>query len=817
MPTKHFGKFFLSIVVPSLLAITLFVVTFYVFVIPFFEKNMMERKKEMILELTNTAWSILDENLQLQQNQQISESKAQENAIFQIEQMRYGNERKDYFWIINKEPRMVMHPYRTELNDSLLHKYQDKYGNALFLDAVAIVEAKEEGFIEYYWQWKDDTSRVVPKLSYVKAFNDWDWIIGTGIYLEDVKLEIADLRKKLFRISGLIVFIIILTLVYVVKQSLNLENKRRKAEQNLWLSKQKYKSLVEASTEGTLMLLEGKVIFANLKFLKLYNCPDVQIEGLDFNSIFDISWAEVEAKFTDPNKSVSIETHFKCGNEISKEIVLSVSKINYSGKPGVIVVVRNISQSKQLEKDARKLSAELQDSLQLMNQPIKTFVRDMLTCNISDTIQYAAREMSNKNQKIIFIENNGSLIGAINNTDIKKRVVAENMGALEKVDQIMSAPLVSISTESLLYEAILLFKKRHVSHLLVKDNSGEYIGVISNQECLEMQRNTLSYLIEEIEACHLTDEIKSVYNRVPLIIQALLSSGDSVNINKIITSVADAITKRVIQLAMAKIGEAPCNFAFLIMGSEGRCEQTLKTDQDNAIVYASENENCQRYFLQLGKMVNKELDYIGYKLCDGKNMAGNPKWCQSLPVWKAYFTDWVSSPDPKNILDSSIFFDFRAVFGDHNLSDELRVHVNKQTEHNDLFFYHLSNSIVNYKPTFENNTIDIKKVMLPIVGYLRVYALLQNLFETNSISRLDSLTNREIIDEIRRCEIENIYNFLMLLRIKNQVNKIMRNEPPENIADKKHLSKLELATINKILSEISELQSELSMKFKGAV
>ncbi len=157
---------------------------------------MMEHKKEMILELTNTAWSVLDEYNFEFENGMYSLEQAQQKAITQIEKMRYGNQRKDYFWIIDHQPKMIMHPYRKELNNTDLSNYLDSHENRLFEDAVEVVDSLGQGFVEYYWQWKDDVTKDVPKLSFVKGFEKWNWIVGTGIYLEDVSLEISALKKR---------------------------------------------------------------------------------------------------------------------------------------------------------------------------------------------------------------------------------------------------------------------------------------------------------------------------------------------------------------------------------------------------------------------------------------------------------------------------------------------------------------------------------------------------------------------------------------------------------------------------------------------
>jgi signal transduction histidine kinase len=199
----------------------------------------MEGKKEMISELTNTAWSILDEYYQESLNKSMIEDSAKILAAKRIEQIRYGDEYKDYFWIIDKKPVMIMHPYRPELINTDLSNYKDPEGTMLFVEATKVVAEHEQGFINYMWQWKDDSSRIVPKLSFVKEFEPWDWIVGTGIYLEDVREEIKIIKSRLLWLAVFITIIISIILGFIIKQSLGIENKRRRAENSLRLSRQK--------------------------------------------------------------------------------------------------------------------------------------------------------------------------------------------------------------------------------------------------------------------------------------------------------------------------------------------------------------------------------------------------------------------------------------------------------------------------------------------------------------------------------------------------------------------------------------------------
>ncbi len=184
----HFRRrsFVLRIFLPTLIAIGLFLAAIWGIILPSFEQTLLDRKREMIRELTNSAWSILASYERDEQNGLLTREQAQALAITRIEALRYGPEGKDYFWIQDMQPRMIMHPYRTDLNGQELLSFTDPRGVRIFVEFADLVRREGEGYIDYVWQWKDDPQRLEPKESYVKGFAPWGWIIGTGIYTDDV-------------------------------------------------------------------------------------------------------------------------------------------------------------------------------------------------------------------------------------------------------------------------------------------------------------------------------------------------------------------------------------------------------------------------------------------------------------------------------------------------------------------------------------------------------------------------------------------------------------------------------------------------------
>ncbi len=237
-----------NVIVPSLLTLILFIVAVFGITLPTLRTNLIEQKKKQTTILTQTTWNVLAHFEREVAAENMSLETAQFSAKEQIRSMRYGPDGKGYFWINDLRPFMVMHPYLPELEGQDLSGVTGRNGTSPFQAFVNEAKRQGEGFVPYLWQWNDESGRIAPKLSYIKSFKPWGWIIGTGMYTDDVNNEIKDASKKLIFFSTVILTVVALLLARIIVQSRKEIQKKQRAEAEVQAYQNKLERLVEERT-----------------------------------------------------------------------------------------------------------------------------------------------------------------------------------------------------------------------------------------------------------------------------------------------------------------------------------------------------------------------------------------------------------------------------------------------------------------------------------------------------------------------------------------------------------------------------------------
>jgi len=260
----------LKIVIPIWSVFLIFVLCIFFVFIPSFKSKQINQKKVMIQKLTDNAVSLLAEYNKRVQSDELTLEDAKFQAINYIRNLRYGAEGKDYFWINDMHPFMLMHPYRSDLEGRDLTLFKDTQGYYPFIAMVEEVMRNKSGYVNYYWQWKDEPHKIVPKVSYVKGFNPWGWIVGTGIYIEDVHAEIDSLLLDLRKIFISILLFVLGLSVYITWQTVKNRNKRTLMEAALIKEKETLSMILERTPHGiSLVDNDGKYLYVNPYYTKI--------------------------------------------------------------------------------------------------------------------------------------------------------------------------------------------------------------------------------------------------------------------------------------------------------------------------------------------------------------------------------------------------------------------------------------------------------------------------------------------------------------------------------------------------------------------
>ncbi len=439
---NYFSFFKIRIIIPVVLTIILFLIAFFVIFIPSLEDNLLNKKREMIKELVNSVWSVLDLYNSQYTEGSIGLDEAKELVIGKVKNLRYGPESKDYFWISDLTPNMIVHPYRPELNGQSLLDYSDPNGKKMFVEFARIVREAGEGYSEYIWQWKDDPDRLVPKLSYVKGYVPWGWIIGTGVYIEDVESEIRSIINKLLFTLLWILGMVSTLLIYLTNEGFRIENERQKSLKKLAESESRYRTIFEKT--GTAFMIseaDTTISMVNSEFEKITGYTKEEIEGkrkwtelihkdeLDRMTQFHFKRRTDQKKIPSKYESRALDRH----GEI-KNIYISVEMIPGTNKS--IISFVDITKQKRIEAELLK---EKNLSLNLVQSSPAYYVatdrdHNILMANdpLLDTTGFSLDDLVGKNVVDILIpEKNREMVTRILNILTTAKISNTNEGAIQ--------------------------------------------------------------------------------------------------------------------------------------------------------------------------------------------------------------------------------------------------------------------------------------------------------------------------------------------------------------------------------------------------
>jgi len=434
---------------------------------------------------------------------------------------------------------------------------------------------------------------------------------------------------------------------------------------------------------------------------------------------------------------------------------------------------------------------------------------------------------------MIVVDTEGRPVGIFTQSDVLKRIVLPGLSLDQPIRAVMSPDPHALPLTASVYDAALAMAMYGIRHVLVVDAEGRLRGVVSERDLFALQRVGLRQIRQSIEAAPDLETLRQASADVRQLAFNMLAQGvGAEQLTQFISTLNDSLNRRIIELNLERHDLFGIEWAWLSFGSEGRDEQTFSTDQDNGIIYLCpdimDREQLQLRFLEFARDVNRDLDACGFPLCKGNIMAGNPEWCLTLEEWQEKFSTWVRTPEPKALLNATIFFDFRPLYGKAYLADRLRLFLLDLTQANPLFLRMMVGNALDVEPPLgmfrdfvtdldadHPGTIDLKKYGARLfVDAARIYALASGVHNSNTPQRLRQAAAKLGINQDEIAAMIEAFNFIQLLRLRHQHLERGHGLEGDNRIKPEELNELDRRILKESFRQARKLQQRLKLDYQ---
>lgn len=438
------------------------------------------------------------------------------------------------------------------------------------------------------------------------------------------------------------------------------------------------------------------------------------------------------------------------------------------------------------------------------------------------TLAEAARSMRDAGVSSLMVVEDGALRGILTIRDVSARVVAERMDPDAPVSRAMTADPVALAPGAIGSDVLHLMMERGIGHVPVIGDAG-LVGVVTQTDLTRFEAESSAEIIGDAARAPDAAALATITRRIPELVAQLVGAGNRHDvITRLVTDVADAVTRRLLTLGEADLGAPPVPYVWLACGSQGRREQTGVSDQDNVLMLSDEaTADHDAYFADLARFVSDGLDRCGYVFCPGDMMAANPRWRQPARVWRRYFQRWIARPDQEARMLASVMFDLRPIGGDRSLHAGLQAETLAAASQNSIFVAHMvSNSLGHAPPlglwrelaTFRSgehrDRIDLKlNGVAPIVDLGRIYALRGRLTAVNTRERIAAAQAAGVISESGGRDLLDAYDLVAQTRLDHQAKQVRRGEAPDNFMAPATLSDFERSHLRNAFVVVRTMQS----------
>ena len=435
---------------------------------------------------------------------------------------------------------------------------------------------------------------------------------------------------------------------------------------------------------------------------------------------------------------------------------------------------------------------------------------------------------------MVAVDEAGRPLGILTLPDVLERIALPQIDLEQPVISVMTTHLTSLPPQALAHEAALLMAKHGFRHVLVVENE-RLVGLVSEKDLFALQRVGLRQIGLSIRHAATLGELRQGAEDIRSMAHNMMAQGVAPEqLTQFISTFNDLLTARVVELEFSNSGliGTPLHngLCWMALGSEGRFEQTLNTDQDNAIIFTVPEgmtaDQVRAQLLPVARRINETLAQCGFPLCKGEIMASNPKWCLSLEEWKRTFSGWMNCAVPEALLHATIFFDFRELYGVQHLADDLRQWLARVARDNSLFLRLLAENALHNRPPLgvmrdfvlgKENTLDLKvNGITPFVDAARIFSLAAGVTQTSTIQRLRLSAARLNLHE---SEIEawvDALLFIQVLRMRHHDEASalgVNDDALDNKIDPEKLNELDRRILKEAFRQARKLQARLALEY----
>lgn len=458
------------------------------------------------------------------------------------------------------------------------------------------------------------------------------------------------------------------------------------------------------------------------------------------------------------------------------------------------------------------------------------------------TIQEVAVKMAEENVSSVLVidpeilqdeeDDSRPLMGILTDRDLCRRVIATGIDHNEPVTTVMTTEVISLDHNAYVYEAMLTMLRYNVHHLPVLKEQTP-IGIIDLTDIVRYESQNSLLLVSSIFQQNTIADLAQISKQVKdSFVRMVNEDANSHMVGTAMSVIGRSFKQRIIELAEEHLGAAPIPYCFLALGSMGRDEQLIVTDQDNAIILDDSYDESEHgdYFAALAKFVCDGLDQCGYSYCTGDIMATNPIWRMTRQEWEACFADWIDDPNPKALLNASIFFDLDGVYGRLKWAEQLNGFIVRRARRNNRFLACLARNALNRTPPLgffkdfvmekdgrHNNSINLKRRgTAPLADLIRVHSLAVGSRAKNSFERLDDIIDAGILPKGRGQDLRDALEFISMVRIRHQAIDVENGIDPDNNIEPENLSEFERRNLKDAFQILSNAQNFLKYRYQAS-